>query len=154
MRTIVLAVAALVAAGCVRTQTDPATGSTDLDIESPTKQGEDWDGRLTGQGIYSGVSGGTNANVVDGRTMVSVNIMGATPDAVHPWHIHEGKCGSGGPIVGDPMAYPPLRVGADGRAADNAEILVGLNEAKDYFVNVHASTTDLATIVACGDLDD
>lgn len=154
MRTLALVVAAALAAGCVRTQSNPATGSTDIDVESPTKRGEDWSGRLTGQGMYAGVSGGMNANVVDGRTTASVNIEGAAPDAVHPWHIHEGKCGSGGPIVGDPMAYPPLRVGADGRAADNATVLVELNEAKDYFVNVHASTTDLATIVACGDLDD
>ena len=154
MRTLALVVAAALAAGCVRTQSNPATGSTDIDVESTTKRGEDWSGRLTGQGMYAGVSGGMNANVVDGRTTASVNIEGAAPDAVHPWHIHEGKCGSGGPIVGDPMAYPPLRIGADGRAADNATVLVGLNEAKDYFVNVHASTTDLATIVACGDLDD
>jgi hypothetical protein len=57
-------------------------------------------------------------------------------------------------IVGDPSAYPLIRVANDGTASVNALVGVSLDEAKDYFVNVHASPTNLQTIVACGDLDD
>lgn len=147
--------AAVVAtAGCVRTATNPATGETDVDVELPTKQGEDWSGKLAGQGVYANLTGSTQAMVVEGRTTVTVRLDNAAAGAVHPWHVHEGACGSGGPIVGDPSAYSPLIVGDDGHAAGHAQLSLGLDEAKDYFVNIHASPTDLATIIACGDLDD
>jgi hypothetical protein len=69
--------------------------------------------------------------------------------------VHEGTCETGGPITGDATVYPPLTVGADGRAEANARLLnLKLNEAKKYHINVHRSPTDLATIIACGDLND
>jgi hypothetical protein len=56
--------------------------------------------------------------------------------------------------VGDASAYPPLVVGADGTATATAHIPVKLNEARNYIINVHASPTNLGTIVACGDFND
>jgi superoxide dismutase, Cu-Zn family len=156
MRTTTITgfIIACVAAACVRTATNPASGTVDVDVESPTKQGEDWKGTLRGQDMYTNVGGETTALVYEGETQSTVNITGATPGATHPWHIHEGDCGSGGPIVGNPSAYPPLVVGNDGTASASARITVQLNEAKHYFVNVHASPTNLATIVACGSISD
>ena len=39
---LAVAFAALLAGACVRTRTDPVTGKIDVDVESPTKKGEDW----------------------------------------------------------------------------------------------------------------
>ena len=154
MRTAtILFVGCLVTSACVRTRTDPVSGRTDVDVESPTKQGEDWRASLSGQAGYTNVAGTATAKVLDGRTTANVQITGATAGAVHPWHVHEGKCGSGA-IVGDPSAYTPLTVGSDGKASQTANLAVSLNEAKDYHVNVHASPTDMGTIIACGDLQD
>lgn len=151
---ILLAAACLGSAACVRTATNPATGRTDVDIESPAKKGEDWSTTILGKGSYSAVRGSGKALVAEGKTTATVSLEAAKPGAVYPWHIHEGTCASGGPIVGDATAYTPLTVGNDGRAQGTAQLAVRLDEAKDYFVNVHASPTELATIVACGDLAD
>lgn len=66
-----------------------------------------------------------------------------------------GNCGdSSPPIVGPPSAYPPLRAGSGGTARAEAHVPVELNEARRYIVNVHASPTNLGTIIACGALED
>jgi hypothetical protein len=153
MRRIILTMAAFAVVGCVRTHANEETGEIDVDIESPTQQGEDWDGSLTPQTGYA-VTGSFKAFVKDGRTNVTVNIGNATPGQQLPWHIHEGSCGNDRGIVGDALAYAPLTVGSNGAASGSANLAVALDEAKDYFVNVHASPTNLQTIVACGDLDD
>jgi len=88
-------------------------------------------------------------------THVTVNITGGTPGATYPWHVHDGKCtDANAPIVGAATAYPPLVAGADGRATATADIATNLSEARNYIINVHASPTNLATIVACGDFND
>lgn len=154
MRIAPILLVACLGIACVRTTRNPATGKTDIDIESPTKTGEDWKASLKGSMSYPNVTGASRAMVADGKTTVTVNINGASPGAVHPWHVHEGKCGSGGPIWGESYAYSPLRVGDNGHAEQSATISLQLNEAKDYYVNVHQSASDMATIIACGDLSD
>lgn len=153
MRRLILTMAAFAVVGCVRTHANEETGALDVDIESPTQMGEDWDGSLTPQTGYA-VTGAFKAFVKDGRTNVTVNIQNATSGQRLPWHIHEGSCGNDRGIVGDPGAYAPLMVGSNGAAVGSANIGVSLDEAKDYMINVHASPTNLQTIVACGDLDD
>jgi hypothetical protein len=157
MRTLALVLAACVvagSAGCVRVQRDPVTGNADVDVESPLKSGENWKGNITGRGTWTGASGTSTARVEGGNTLVTLVLTGLPPGGPYPWHVHDGTC-EGGPIVGDPAAYPPLTVGADGRAEANARLInLKLNEAKKYHVNVHRSPTDLATIIACGELDD
>jgi hypothetical protein len=150
---VLLAAASLATAACVRTATNSATGKTDVDVEMPGKKGEDWTTTIKAKGASS-MRGTGKALVADGKTTATVSLEGAAAGAVHPWHIHEGTCASGGPIVGDAAAYTPLTVGADGRAQGSAQLAVRLDEAHHYFVNVHASPGDMATIVACGDLDD
>jgi hypothetical protein len=154
MRTFSLLFGALLAAGCVRTSTNPATGKVDVDVESPTKKGEDWGARLNATPAFPGVSGELKVTVVSSQTDASITVTGLSPSGTYPWHIHANKCSNSGGIIGEPSAYPPLRVGADGVARASAHLNIGLQESKEYSVNVHASPTDLATIVACGDLSD
>jgi len=81
----------------------------------------------------------------------TVSITGATASSTHPWHVHSGRCGDNGPIVGPANAYPPLQVDANGAATANATIPVAMPSAPLY-VNVHLSPTQMGTIVACGNL--
>ena len=154
MRTMALLLAGITLTACVRTRTDPATGKVDVDIESPAQQGEEWEGSIRGLNMYSAMTGTARARVVQGVADITVNLRTGTPGQTHPWHLHEGKCGSGGAIVGDPSAYPPITIGVDGNATATARIQKSLNEALDYHVNFHASSSEMATIIACGEIDD
>jgi hypothetical protein len=158
MRTIALLAAACVVAGsaaCVRVHRDPATGNADVDVESPLKRGEDWSGTLAGRGTYTSVTGTVRASVEGDNTTTTIRVSGLPPRAHMPWHIHEGTCETGGPIWGDPNAYAPLHVGDDGTAEGTARLVnIKLNEARKYHANVHASATNMGTIVACGNVTD
>ena len=158
MRTVALVLAACVTAaslGCVRVARDPATGNADIDVENPMKSGELWKATLAGRAGWTGASGTANARIEGDNTMTTLVLTGLPQGGPYPWHVHEGTCDTGGPIVGPANAYPHLTVGADGRAEASARLLgLKLNEAKKYHVNVHRSPTDLPTIVACGELDD
>jgi hypothetical protein len=153
MRRMILTMAAFAVVGCVRTHANEATGEVDVDIESPAKTGEDWSGSLSARG-GSGITGSFKALVNAGKTNVSVNLANAMAGQRLPWHIHEGTCDNDLGIVGDASSYPVIVVANDGTASVNTVVGVSLDEAKDYFINVHASPTNLQTIVACGDLDD
>lgn len=156
MRIATAAVAVLFAAACAKTvkvETDPATGRADVDVQR-AGAAEGWSGTLNAVG-GSGVTGSARGTTGHDMTHVTVMVMGARPGATLPWHVHEGKCGDASPpIVGPASAYPPLVVGADGHATAEAHLNLDLNEAKNYIVNVHASPTNLGTIVACGDYND
>ena len=156
MRIATLAVALLLTAGCtksVNVETDPKTGRTDVDVQ-PSGVPEDWTGTLTAVG-GSTITGTATGSTTTNNTTVTVNITGAKAGDSLPWHIHEGKCGDANPpVVGDASAYAPLVVGANGTATGTATINVKLNEAGTYIVNVHASPTNLATIVSCGAFGD
>jgi hypothetical protein len=158
MRTVALVLAACVTAaslGCVRVARDPATGNADIDVETPLKSGENWKGTLAGRADWTGTSGTATARVEGDNTLSTIVLTGLPAGGPYPWHVHDGTCETGGPVVGEATAYPPLMVGADGRAEASARLLgLKLNEAKKYHVNVHRSPTDLPTIIACGDLDD
>ena len=156
MRIATLAIAFLMTAACSKTlkvETDPKTGRTDVDVQAPGVP-ELYSGTISAVG-GSGVTGTASGSTARDSTHVTVNISGATPGATLPWHVHDGTCGTAAaPVVGAASAYPALVVGADGRASATAHVAVGLNEAKNYIVNVHASPTNLGTIVACGDFND
>jgi hypothetical protein len=87
-----------------------------------------------------------------GHTTAGVSISNAAPGGTHPWHIHEGRCGGNGPILGPADAYPPLNVANDGTASAQANLDIPLPESGDYYVNVHASSDNMGTIIACGNL--
>jgi hypothetical protein len=88
----------------------------------------------------------------DKSSKAEISIKGATAGAELPWHVHTGKCGSSGGIVGDPKAYALLKVGKDGDAKGEAKLAIATPESGDYHVNVHKSAAEMGTIVSCGDL--
>jgi hypothetical protein len=88
----------------------------------------------------------------DKKTEAEIHIKGATAGAELPWHVHSGKCGTGGPVVGPATAYKPLKVKTDGEAKEEAKLDIATPTSGDYSVNVHRSAAEMKTIVACGDL--
>jgi hypothetical protein len=100
------------------------------------------------------VRGTASAVASLGRTVVTVEIVGATPGGTYPWHVHQGRCGSNGPVVGAGTAYAPLSVDADGAERAVATLSLQLNDDSEYFVNIHLSPQQMGTIVACGALVD
>ena len=88
----------------------------------------------------------------DKSSEAEISIKGATAGAELPWHVHTGKCGSSGGIVGDPKAYALLKVDKKGEAKGEAKLAIATPESGDYHVNVHKSAAEMGTIVSCGDL--
>ena len=103
MRIATLAVAFLLTAACsqaVKVETDPATGRTDVDVQTPN-QPESYTGTLNAVG-GSAVGGSATGTTANDSTHVTVNITGGQPGATYPWHIHDGKCtDASAPVVGD-----------------------------------------------------
>lgn len=154
MRALTLVCAAAALAACTpRINTNPETGKVDVDLEPVTQRGEVWNAALAAQGGGT-VRGTATATAREGHTVAAISITGGTPGAVHPWHIHEGTCASGGPVVGPANAYPPLQVASNGAATADAHLMLTLNEARDYHVNVHASPSEMGNIISCGALND
>jgi superoxide dismutase, Cu-Zn family len=118
----------------------------------PLFEPREWTATVTGREGHEQARASVRAVVGPGTTAVAINLAGGTPNATHPWHVHSGTCASGGPIVGDPAAYPPLTPGSGGSAAATAALRVPLVPGSDYHVNVHLSPTQLGTVIACGDL--
>ena len=88
----------------------------------------------------------------DKAAEAEISIKGATAGAELPWHVHQGKCGDKGTIVGEASAYPVLKVKSDGSAKAEAKLAVEAPTSGEYYVNVHKSASEMGTIVACGDL--
>jgi hypothetical protein len=88
----------------------------------------------------------------EGKTVAHISISNAVPNAVYPWHVHRGECGTDQGIAGPADAYPPLKVNGDGRSQATAELAVTMPRSGRYFINVHASPKNMSRIVACGNL--
>jgi hypothetical protein len=88
----------------------------------------------------------------DATSVVTVNISNATSGGQHPWHVHRGRCGDNGPVVGDASAYKPLAVDEKGNASATARLNLPLPQDGNYYVNVHALATNMSTIISCGNL--
>jgi len=86
------------------------------------------------------------------QTKAHAEITNAAPGGAHPWHVHRGQCGNDMGVLGPADAYPVLKVGGDGKAQADADLPIPMPAAGQYFVNVHASAQNMATIVACGNL--
>jgi hypothetical protein len=117
-----------------------------------------WNGTVSSPPELAGVSDihgngwmGPDAKNPD-RTEAQVNISNAVPGGKHPWHVHRGHCGSDQGIFGAPDAYKPLEVQNNGRALSDAKLSVPMPKTGEFFVNVHASASNMRTIIACGNL--
>ena len=146
-----LILAALVMSGC--------GGRKAVEISANTVAvASRWNGNLTSPPELAGVSSiqgsgwmGPDEKNAD-RTQAQVSLANAVPGGLHPWHVHRGRCGQDQGIFGPADAYKPLKVGGDGRASSKADLSVTSPKTGEYFVNVHASATNMRTIVACGNL--
>ena len=97
------------------------------------------------------VQGGAVAHSAPGRNRVTVGVWQAPAGESLPWHIHAGWCETGGEILGDAAAYPPLEVGAEGRAESWTTLEYGFQPEQPYHVKVNRAADDLTTVMACGD---
>ncbi len=83
---------------------------------------------------------------------ITIAISNATEGGSHPWHVHQGRCGDNGPIVGSASDYKPLSVSGGGQARENASLSMSLPMSGNFYVNVHAQAANMSTIIACGNL--
>jgi hypothetical protein len=93
------------------------------------------------------------ATVIDSgqqKVRATIHVTNAKPGTVHPWHVHKGTCGKDEGIVGPASKYVPIRIGADGEGEVSETLPITLSPSGHYMVNVHASPSDLKTILACG----
>jgi carbon monoxide dehydrogenase subunit G len=104
----------------------------------------------------SGVSGTVTFSKVDDKTTnIVIQLTGTQSGNSHPAHIHSGSAGSGGPIVLD---FNPV----DGGTGKSETMVTKLNDGTDVtyedligfdgHVNVHLSVTEIATMIAQGNI--
>jgi hypothetical protein len=86
------------------------------------------------------------------ETQVHIEVANEAPGGRHPWHVHRGQCGTDQGVLDTPDAYPVLKVGGDGKAKADAELRMPAPQAGQYYVDVHASTANMGTLVACGNM--
>jgi len=81
------------------------------------------------------------------KTRVDIALANAPTDVPQPAHIHEGSCAKLNPKP----AYPLANV-VDGTSTYMVDAPMAKLVAGGFAVNVHKSTSDIPTYVACGDL--
>jgi hypothetical protein len=94
----------------------------------------------------SGETGTVTLTAMGDKTRVDVAIVGA-PEGAQPAHIHEGTCAKL-----DPKPKYGLTVVTDGYSTTVVDVPIAKLTAGGMVVNVHKSTTELPTYVACGDI--
>lgn len=83
-----------------------------------------------------------------GFTVVTIALQGTPPSGNHPAHFHAGNCGSGGDIV-----VPLNNVnGATGFSSTVTNVPFDDIVGGDHYLNIHLSSNQMATIVACGEV--
>jgi hypothetical protein len=87
-----------------------------------------------------------------GQTRAIISLAGGAPGAILPWHVHYGRCGDDGVIVGSPGSYPPLVLGTTGSLDAVAQLPIELADRTPYFLHVHASPSDMKTVAGCAAL--
>ncbi len=85
-------------------------------------------------------------------TSAWVKLTGGKSGDVYPWHVHVGMCGTNGPVFGDASAYKPITISSAGKGDSKATLSMALPDTGSYYVNIHASSSDMKTIVSCGNL--
>ena len=96
----------------------------------------------------SGESGTAKLTPLDsGKTRVEISLKGKSKGVAQPAHIHEGGCANL-----DPKPKQGLDNVVNGKST--TVVPVALNDLVDkkLAINVHKSTEDIKTYVACGDI--
>lgn len=128
-----------------------------VELEPDNAFGTRWNGRLATPAELVGAvqirgDAWMGQGSSPGETRTEVTLSNAAPGGEHPWHVHEGTCGSNGGVLGPGEAYKTLKVGGDGRASQSTTLPMALPTSGSYYVNIHASPSNMGTIVACGNL--
>lgn len=99
-----------------------------------------------GQMSSSGQTGtATLTSTIDNKTKVVIELKGEPPSAVEPAHIHTGTCKKLNPKP----AYPLTNVNGGTSTTTINATLASLENGR-FSVNVHQSTQNISTYVACG----
>jgi hypothetical protein len=160
LRTAVMAIVALGGtAACASRKVDVTSSPGEVAPARSASASSTAAGSIRWTAALAPQAGGTVAGTAtvapgttSGTTVVVVSIRGGTPGAIYPWHVHSGQCGDNGSIVGSASAYPSLTANADGTGQANATLPIPAPSSGSYYVNVHASPSDMGTIVSCGNL--
>jgi len=95
----------------------------------------------------SGELGTVTLTAVGDKTRVDIALANVPTDVAQPAHIHEGTCAKLNPKP----KYPLANI-VDGTSTYMVDAPMSQLVAGGFAVNVHKSTTDIPTYVACGDL--
>ena len=87
-----------------------------------------------------------------GEFRVNLTLRGSDAGQQHPWHVHQGRCDAMGPVVGSSVAYQVLQIRGDGNIDHSQTVRETLESGRAYYVDIHASRSDMDRIVACADL--
>lgn len=95
----------------------------------------------------SGELGTVTLTALGEKTRVVVALANAPTDVPQPGHIHEGPCAKL-----NPKPKYPLTTIVDGLSTTVVDVPLAQLISGGFAVNVHKSTNDIASYVACGDL--
>ena len=81
------------------------------------------------------------------KTQVVIALNGVAAGSQEPAHIHQGTCAKL-----DPKPAYPLTTVADGQSATTVDVPLAKLQTGGFAINIHQSTTNLGTYVACGNI--
>jgi hypothetical protein len=114
---------------------------------TPTSSPNSFTVALTSQN-NSGVSGEVVFRELNGKVMVSLDLIGFTPGVSLPAHIHAGSCASLAPAVTYPLINP-----TNGKSDTILDVsLAELRSQLPLAVNLHKSQQEPKTYISCGNL--
>ena len=142
MRAFWTIVGAVLLAGC----------SLDTTFEPPVQYV--WHGEMVGAPGWENIQGNAALVWTTGRAqfIASIGIQGDQPYELRLWHVHQGTCETGGPMLGFPGDYDDLLINENGTAETDVLIREALNPNRSYYVDIHLSDLSAATtVIACAD---
>lgn len=134
-----LALLALLAAGCRETPAEPPLTAWSAEVE-PT------DGRQGPRGAVGAVAEGFN-------TRLSLAVELGEPGAAYGWRVRTGSCSAASPSqVGGDAAYPNVVANDEGMGSASGTIAERLQSRERYHVVITAPGDETVTL-ACGALE-
>lgn len=102
----------------------------------------------------STVSGSGAVVAQAGRTLVSIQIRGATPGTVYGWRLSQGTCASEGAIVGGAALYPALTPDASRGAGTDAALPGQISRSGTWAMRAFTVRSGGGEqVVACGAME-
>ncbi|MBI2941783.1 MAG: CHRD domain-containing protein [Chloroflexi bacterium] len=93
----------------------------------------------------SGQDGKVTLTVQGDRTRVVIDIRPGAAGLAQPAHVHEGTCASLGKV-----AFP-LKSVENGKSDSVVDVSLATLQSRQFAVNVHKSTQEIAIATSCGD---